>query len=109
MIDTFIENIDHYGPPEFTLTDNGSVYTSRITKGRNGFEYLLAALGIRQKNGSPGYPQTQGKVERIHQTQKKWLIAQPPAETLSKLRQQLLEFQHAYNTKRPHRPPVATP
>jgi transposase InsO family protein len=103
VIDTFSENIDHYGPPESTLTDNGSVYTSRFTGGRNGFEYLLAALSIRQKNGSPGHPQTQGKIERFHHTQKKWLSAQPTAETLTQLQQQLLEFQHAYNTKRPHR------
>lgn len=103
VIDTFSENIDQYGPPESTLTDNGSVYTSRFTGGRNGFEYLLAALGIRQKNGSPGHPQTQGKIERFHQTQKKWLTAQPPAATLEQLQKQLGEFHHAYNTKRPHR------
>ena len=38
----------------------------------NGFvpnEHLLAYLGIRQKNGNPGHPQTQGKIERFHQTQ----------------------------------------
>jgi hypothetical protein len=39
-----------------TLTDNGAVYTSHFTGGRNGFEYLLAYLGIRQKNGAPGQP-----------------------------------------------------
>ena len=103
VIDTFSQNIDHYGPPASTLTDNGTVYTARFTKGRNGFEYLLAALGIRQKNGSPGHPQTQGKIERFHQTQKKWLAAQTPATTLAELQHQLDNFQHAYNTKRPHR------
>jgi transposase InsO family protein len=103
VIDTFSHNIDHYGLPASTLTDNGTVYTSRFTGGRNGFEYLLAALGARQKNGSPGHPQTQGKIERFHQTQKRWLAAQPPAQTPQHLQQQLLEFQHAYNTKRPHR------
>ena len=103
VIDTFSENINNYGPPASTLTDNGTVYTARFTKGRNGFEYLLAALGIRQKNGSPGHPQTQGKIERFHQTQKRWLSAQPPAATLQELQKQLNEFQHAYNTKRPHR------
>jgi transposase InsO family protein len=103
VIDTFSHNTDHYGLPESTLTDNGSVYTARFTGGRNGFEYLLAALGIRQKNGSPGHPQTQGKIERFHQTQKKWLSAQAPAATLAELQQQLNTFQHAYNTKRPHR------
>lgn len=103
VIDTFIQNIDHYGPPASTLTDNGTVYTARFTKGRNGFEYLIAALGIRQKNGSPGHPQTQGKIQRFHQTQKKWLAAQTPATTLAELQHQLDNFQHAYNTKRPHR------
>ena len=61
------------GWPAATLTDKGSVYTARFTGGRNGFEYLLAYLGIRQKNGAPGHPQTQGKVERLHQTLKRWL------------------------------------
>jgi transposase InsO family protein len=103
VIDTFSHNIDHYGLPASTLTDNGSVYTSRFTGGRNGFEYLLAALGIRQKNGSPGHPQTQGKIERFHQTQKRWLHARPPAASIAELHTQLTEFQHAYNTKRPHR------
>jgi hypothetical protein len=32
--------------PQSTLTDDGSVYTSHFTGGRNGFEYLLASLGI---------------------------------------------------------------
>lgn len=103
VIDTFSRNINEYGPPASTLTDNGTVYTSRFVGGRNGFEYLLATLGIRQKNGSPGHPQTQGKIERFHQTQKKWLAAQPPPETIAELQKQLDEFQHAYNTKRPHR------
>lgn len=49
VIDTFAENINEYGPPQSTLTDNGTVYTARFTGGRNGFEYLLAALGIRAK------------------------------------------------------------
>ena len=47
---------------EATLTDNGLVYTARFRGGRNGFEYLLADLGIRQKNGHPWHPQTQGKI-----------------------------------------------
>jgi len=95
VIDTFRHNIDHYGLPASTLTDNGSVYASRFTGGRNGFEYLLAALGVRRKNGSPGHPQTQGKVERFHQTQKKWLAARAPAETLQHLQHELQEFQQA--------------
>ena len=51
----------------------------------NGFEYLLASLGITQKNGHPGHPQTQGKIERFQQTLKRWLAAQPAAATVAEL------------------------
>lgn len=103
VIDTFTSNINEYGPPQSTLTDNGVVYTARFVGGKNGFEYLLATLGIRQKNGSPAHPQTQGKIERFHQTLKKWLTKQPRAATIVQLQRQLDEFQNIYNTKRPHR------
>jgi transposase InsO family protein len=61
VVATFTAAGDRYGWPAATLTDNGAVYTSRFTGGRNNFEYLLAYLGVRQKNGAPGHPQTQGK------------------------------------------------
>lgn len=92
-----------YGTPFSTLTDNGNVYTARFVKGKNGFEYLLADLGVIQKNGSPGHPQTQGKIERFHQTLKKWLSQQSPANSIAQLQEQLDEFRSVYNTQRPHR------
>src|SRR5437868_3141701 len=66
VVAIFLEVIERFGPPMSTLTDNGSVYTSRFTGGRNAFEYLLPLLGLHQKNGSPGHPQTHGKTERFH-------------------------------------------
>jgi transposase InsO family protein len=62
VVATFTAAGDAHGWPAATLTDNGSVSTSRFTGGRNSFEYLLAYLGIRQKNGAPAHPQTQGKI-----------------------------------------------
>ena len=56
------------------------VFTTRLAGGkggRNGLEHELRRLGIRQKNGKPNHPQTQGKVERFQQTMKNWLRAQP--------------------------------
>ena len=103
VVTTFLAAADAHGLPRSTLTDNGSVYTSRFTGGRNGFEYLLAHLGIAQKNGHPHHPQTQGKVERFHQTQKRWLAAQPAAATLPDLQTQLDRFARTYNHLRPHR------
>lgn len=106
VIATFTHNINEYGCPASTLTDNGMVYTTRLSGGRGGrnaFEHTLAALGITQKNGHPNHPQTQGKIERFHQTLKRWLDQQPPASTLTELQHQLDQFRQIYNTRRPHR------
>ena len=103
VVATFTAAGDAHGWPAATLTDNGAVYTSRFTGGRNSFEYLLAYLGIRQKNGAPGHPQTQGKIERFHQTLKRWLGQQPAATDLAWLQAQLEAFRLAYNEQRPHR------
>lgn len=103
VVDTFLTTIDTYGPPASTLTDNGRVYTARHGGGRNEFEYVLATLGIIQKNGSPNHPQTQGKIERFHQTLKRWLAARPRAHTVLELQHQLDTFREHYNTARPHR------
>jgi transposase InsO family protein len=103
VVSVFLAVIEEYGPPASTLTDNGSVYTSRFTGGRNAFEYVLPLLGVRQKNGSPGHPQTQGKTERFHQTLQRWLRARPTAHTLAELQAQLNKFRGHYNEQRPHR------
>ena len=82
------------------------VFTTRLSGGkggRNGLEAELRRLGIRQKNGKPSHPQTQGKVERFQQTLKKWLARQPPAATIAELQAQLAAFITTYNERRPHR------
>jgi len=103
VMESFNQCRNEYGTPFSTLTDNGNVYTARFARGKNGFEYLLSELGVIQKNGSPGHPQTQGKIERFHHTLKKWLTEQKPAEDLIELQQQLDEFRRIYNTLRPHK------
>lgn len=109
VVDTFLATIDAYGPPASTLTDNGRVYTARHSGARNEFEYVLAALNIRQKNGTPNHPQTQGKIERFHQTLKRWLGVRPRAATVTELQIQLDTFREHYNTARPHRARGTTP
>ncbi|OBF61025.1 transposase [Mycobacterium sp. 852002-51971_SCH5477799-a] len=103
VVATFTATAAEFGLPAATLTDNGSVYTSRFTHGHNDFERLLASLGITQKNGHPGHPQTQGKIERFHQTLKRWLAARPRPATLAELQTLLGAFQILYNTARAHR------
>ena len=61
VVATFCAASEAHGYPAATLTDNGAIYTSRSTGGHNAFEHVLVYLGIRQKNGAPGHPPTQGK------------------------------------------------
>lgn len=103
VVSTFLACIDEHGTPTSTLTDNGRVYTARHSDSRNAFEYVLSILKIAQKNGSPNHPQTQGKVERFHQTLKRWLAARPRARTIAELQIQLDQFREHYNAHRPHR------
>jgi len=103
VVTTFLGCIDEHGAPASTLTDNGRVYTARHSNSRNAFEYTLVILGIRQKNGTPNHPQTQGKIERFHQALKRWLTARPRATTIPELQAQLDAFRDHYNRQRPHR------
>ncbi|CQD20202.1 transposase fora [Mycobacterium lentiflavum] len=111
VVASFTTTATHYGLPASTLTDNGSVYTSRFTHGYNDFERLLASLGITQKNGRPGHPQTQGKIERFHQTLKRWLAPRPRPATVAAMQTLLDDFTVIYNTQRTHRalPAATTP
>lgn len=103
VVTSFLTATELHGVPASTLTDNGRVYTARFGGGRNAFEYLLPLLGVTQKNGSPNHPQTQGKIERFHQTLKRWLTVRPAARTLAELQTQLDLFRDHYNHRRPHR------
>ena len=71
--------------------------------GRVALELELDLLGVRLHHSRPYHPQTCGKVERFHQTQKKWLAAQPAPVQIADLQRQLDRFRRYYNTLRPHR------
>lgn len=93
-----------YGNPASLLSDNAAVFTGAPRRyGRVALEVTLAARGIRFDHSRPYHPQTCGKVERFHQTLKKWLARQPPASSLRQLQHQLDTFRAYYNDLRPHR------
>lgn len=93
-----------FGEPASVLSDNGAVFTGRYRKqGRVALEVTLNSRGIAFGHSRPYHPQTCGKVERFHQTVKKWLAKQPAMPTLSDLQTQLDVFADYYNTQRPHR------
>ena len=91
------------GFPSSLLTDNGAVFTAAPRGGRCAIELESAALGIRSVHSSPYHPQTCGKVERFHQTLKRFLTRQEPAHSIAELQGQLDRFRAYYNSVRPHR------
>jgi transposase InsO family protein len=102
VVRLFFATTDLYGLPASVLSDNGAIYTSTYRGSHSGLEIELAQLGIRFKHGKPYHPQTQGKVERYHQTLKKWLRKQAPAASIEELQAQIDGFVHYYNEQRPH-------
>ncbi len=115
VLATFRQAVAEHGIPASTLTDNGMVFTTRLSGGKGGRNHLeteLRRLNVVQKNGRPNHPTTQGKVERFQQTLKKWLRAQPEQpSTIDDLQALLDAFAEEYNEHRPHRslPHRATP
>jgi transposase InsO family protein len=101
---SFAAAFGRWGVPASVLTDNGAVFTGKQRgQGRVALEVQLGLRGIRLHHSRPYHPQTCGKVERFHQTQKKWLAAQPRPATVAGLQRQLDRFGRYYNTVRPHR------
>jgi transposase len=62
VLESFRGTCAEHGIPASTLTDNGMVFTTRLSGGkrgaatRNGFETELQRLGVEQKNSSPNHP-----------------------------------------------------
>ena len=103
VVDSFHRAVGLHGPPAALLSDNGAVFTATARKGKVLLQTELERLGIAAKNSRPYHPQTCGKVERLHQTLKRYLDRQQPAQTGSELQGQLDTFVHYYNDVRPHR------
>lgn len=106
VVTDFTETAAQHGYPASVLSDNGMYYTARFAQGgntsHNRFETLLTSLGITQKHSRPNRPTTCGKIERLHDTLKRWLRARPTATSLDGLQTLLDEFRHHYNHHRPH-------
>jgi transposase InsO family protein len=102
--DTFCDATQHWGLPARVMSDNGTCFTGRFLRGVEiDFERNLRVLGIRHLLSSPAHPQTCGKIERFHQTLKRWLATQPRARSIPQLQAQLDWFLDFYNQRRPHR------
>ena len=75
------------------LSDNGSGYVSRA------FRDYLGLVGIRHIRAAPHHPQTNGKLERYHQSIKQE-VNQVPYEVPSDLEEAIAGFVDYYNHRR---------
>jgi len=103
VVESFHKAAQLHGLPASLLSDNAAVFVGSYRKGKVLLESELERLCVLFKNSRPYHPQTCGKVERLHQTLKRYLAKQAPAQTLSELQEQLDTFAHYYNDIRPHR------
>jgi transposase InsO family protein len=103
VLEVFRDAGARWGLPAALLSDNGCVYTTWHRGGPNVMQTELLALGIDYRHSRPYHPQTCGKVERFHQTLKRWLAKQPPAPSIAQLQAQVDRFVAYYNEVRPHR------
>ena len=78
------------------LSDNGAGYISRS------FRDYLYLVGIKHILAAPFHPQTNGKLERYHQSIKRELN-QLPYELPSQLEQAIADFVDYYNYRRYHK------
>jgi Integrase core domain. len=100
----FGQAVTEYGAPAILLSDNGLAFSDRFATsgGGTGFTRLVRASKTRIIHSSPHHPQTCGKVERHHQTFKKWLREQPRPADLAALQKLCDHYRVWYNTKRWH-------
>jgi transposase InsO family protein len=103
VVETFHQAASELGLPASMLTDNGAIFTAKSRNGACAIELELLGLGVAYKHSRPYHPQTCGKVERFHQTLKRWLTRQRRARSVAELQRQLDRFRTYYNTVRPHR------
>jgi transposase InsO family protein len=103
VVAVFHDAAQRCGYPAALLSDNAAVFSGGSRKGKVLLESELERLGIRPSHARLYHPQTCGKVERLHQTMKRWLAKQPAASTLEELSAQLDRFRLHYNVHRPHR------
>jgi transposase InsO family protein len=103
IVGCFLGSAAAHGLPNTLLTDNGAVFTASPRGGRCAMELETIRWGVRYVHSRPYHPQTCGKVERLHQTLKRYLSKQDPAGSLRQLQAQLDSFRSYYNEVRPHR------
>lgn len=89
---------------EEIISDNGPEFGPRNSSNKMGhpFERMLIELEIKHRYTQPYRPQTNGKVERFWRTLKDDLIEGTDFDSLTELKDEVMQYMCYYNQERPH-------
>jgi transposase InsO family protein len=90
-----------YGKPDKLLTDQGRGFYSWSLE-RTRFQGYLEEMGIEHIVSDPHSPETQGKIERFHQTIKNELVSKVRFKNFEDASRRIAEYIMYYNYERPH-------
>ena len=90
-----------FGLPHRLRSDNGPPFASRGAGGLSKLSVKVIKAGVTPERITPGKPQQNGRLERLHLTLLQD-IANPPAKSLRAQIERLRAFQRLYNEERPH-------
>jgi transposase InsO family protein len=101
--DILREAFGEFGLPERILCDNAFGSPQPDVPGVSWFEARLIRLGIETSHGRPYHPQTQGKVERLHETLEAEVWPHVRRDTVAHFQEDVERWRReVYNTIRPH-------
>jgi len=100
----FSAALARHGVPDQLLTDNGRVFTGRLTRPHPAvvlFDRICQQQGIRHLLTKPAHPTTTGKIERFHRTLRVELLDNAGFTSVEAAQQGIDAYVVHYNTERP--------
>lgn len=101
MIEVLHQAIVRYGKPRKLLTDQGSSFYTWSQESTQ-FQKYLDDMKIEHIVCDPHSPQTNGKVERLHQTIQRELLQKVRFAGFLEAQRGIGDYVHSYNYERPH-------